>query len=517
MRPLCILQHDDVDMFKLGHTARLLCLLGALSMSLPACTLLNSFEECTTNTDCAGSNVCDDGVCVSPPSCERSSECGGDNAYCFSGLCTTIEADRCTLSDAFDDDDVILPIGALMPLTGEGIGDRGAQTIRAASIAVEELNQAGGAGSAKFGLMVCDTRYETNRAVEQAQYLSSLGIKAIIGGFSSDETIQVANKVTIGDDILLVSPSSTAASISALDDNDLVWRTVASDVLQGPALVAKLERIIADNEDLDAQSVKVGLINANTAYGSGLRETFVSALSTSSTLSELGGSANFKSVSFEPLDPIEDSAASVTSALYTDSFTPDVLILLSSAAALPLLKTVEDDTVLNLPADDKPTWLLSEAARAPALLGGDYMLVWPRITGTVISQNTTQSATQFKIKFESQGANASEYPFADKAYDAAYLIAMSMASFPLGEQPSGTQLAGRFKQMTEGMEFQLTTINFSAAVSELADGDFIDVVGASGDLGFDLSTGDVTSTVKEWSVDSSGTPMFVDGAVLAGE
>lgn len=504
-------------MIRLDHTARWLCLLGALSLTLPSCTLLTSFEECTTNTECAGSSVCSDGVCVGPASCANTSDCGAANTYCFSGQCATIEPGRCTLSAAFEEDDIILPIGAIMPLTGE-VGERGTQTIRAASIAVAELNQSGGAGKAKFGLMVCDTEYKADKAVDQATYLSSLGVNAIIGGFSSDETIQVANKVAIPNNILMVSPASTAASIAQLDDNDLIWRTVASDVQQGPALVANIKRVIDADAALTTEDVKVALVTANSAYGNGLRETFIAALGTSTTLGDLGSSDNFKSVSFDPATPKDQAAASITEALYgADAFTPDILILIGSSASLPIIKIMEDTTVLNLPEADKPIWMLSEAMRSPELLGGDYMLVWPRITGTFINQTTTESYTQFKVKFESQGARVSDFPFADKAYDAAYLIAMSMASFPVNTPRSGNDLAGRFKQMTEGTKFQLTTTNFSAAVSELSDGDFIDVVGASGDLDFDLSTGDVTSTIKEWGIDSTGTPMFVDGQDLASE
>lgn len=504
-------------MIKLDHIARWICLLGVLSITLPSCTFLTSFEECTANTDCPGSSTCDDGVCIGPASCASTSDCGIANTYCFSGQCSTIEKDRCTLSSAFDEDDVILPIGAIMPLTGS-VGERATQTIRAATIAVDELNQAGGAGKAKFGLMVCDTEYKPDKAVEQAKYLSSIGINAIIGGFSSDETIQVANKVAIPEDVMLVSSSSTAANIGQLDDNDLIWRTVASDVQQGPALVANVKRLIDADENLTTETIKVALVNANSAYGNGLRETFVAALGTSSTLSSLVGSDNFKSISFEPADSQEDAAAVITNALYgANAFKPDVLILIGSSSSLPIIKLIEDGTVLSLSAEDKPTWMLSEAMRSPELLGGDYMLVWPRITGTVINQTTTESYNQFKVKFESQGASVSDYPFADKTYDAAYLIAMSLASFPIGEALSGTKLAGRFKQMTEGTEFQLTTTNFSAAVSELADDDFIDVVGASGDLNFDLSTGDVTSTIKSWSIDTTGTPMFLDGENLGTE
>ena len=53
-------------------------------------------------------------------------------------------------------------------------------------------------------------------------------------------TIAVARQVAIPGGIPLVSPASTSPAITGLDDTDLVYRTVPSDLYQGSVMASLL-------------------------------------------------------------------------------------------------------------------------------------------------------------------------------------------------------------------------------------------------------------------------------------
>lgn len=495
-------------------------LLGLLLFILPlsACSLLLDFDQCATASDCESGQTCTDGICEGTPSCSSQKDCPGEDNFCLINRCTVVDSKRCQLSEAFtaEGDEPIVPIGAVMPLSGTN-AERGRKTILGADVALKDINQAGGAQGAKFGLITCDTAYDPVNAVNESRYLQSIGVKAIIGGFSSAETLEVANQVAIPNDILLISPASTAPTISGLQDQDLVWRTVASDALQGPAMGVLMGDVLMQ-KGIDPAMAKVALINVDSVYGNGLRTSLVDYW--------LGGqdfkglptdTSRFANPTFAATEQFAsgDSVSGFAEQLFTgnNALKPDVILLVGSSNALNVIALLERDTINN--EATKPTWILSEALRNPTLLSDttNFQTVWPRIQGTVISQPETDSYTQFLLLYNKDGNDASKFPFADKAYDAAHIIAIAMASYSDLSTITGKDLAARLKKMNEGTERQLIATDFNAAAQDLAAGNSINIKGASGSLDFDLTTGDVFSDIIAWTIDGNG-PSFKNGKVL---
>lgn len=91
------------------------------------------------------------------------------------------------------------------------------------------------------------------------------GAVAIVGAHCSGATLAAANTVTIPAGVLLISPASTSPAVSALDDNDTVFRVVPSDDYQGAALARTLL-------SLDYGPVAVTYLNND--YGTGLANAF---------------------------------------------------------------------------------------------------------------------------------------------------------------------------------------------------------------------------------------------------
>jgi branched-chain amino acid transport system substrate-binding protein len=92
--------------------------------------------------------------------------------------------------------------------------------------------------------------------------------------------------VLIPSGVVGISPSSTDPNVTDLDDNDYIFRTAPSDLLQGPAMAE-----LAAGEMVGAESS--GTLYLNDAYGQSLEEQYVGAFE------EIGGTIGER-VSFEP-------------------------------------------------------------------------------------------------------------------------------------------------------------------------------------------------------------------------
>jgi branched-chain amino acid transport system substrate-binding protein len=122
-------------------------------------------------------------------------------------------------------------IGALNPLTGAG-GPYGPGMQQAIRLAVDEINAAGGINGATVRLFSEDTQTDPEAAVRAAQKLIEVNrVAAILGTWSSGVTMAVV-PLTIEAGVIEMNTSG-APEISTLEDNNLVWRTQASNVLFG--------------------------------------------------------------------------------------------------------------------------------------------------------------------------------------------------------------------------------------------------------------------------------------------
>jgi len=252
-----------------------LALLGAITL-LPSCSLIVNFSECSTDSECPGANVCsDDSICVGPPACTNRSSCSNPGDYCLAGTCRQIDPEICqVLGPEFEVDELIYPIGGLMPLTGPN-GTKGEGTIQGAQAAIETINQTGAnLAQGKFRFITCDTKSDAQNAATVARYMNEeLGIQGMIGAISSGSTQEAANSVTIPNGATLISPASTSPVLSGLRDNDLLWRTIASDALQAPAMAQLINT-------RDPAPDTIGVLVVDSLYGRGFQDEILSAWET---------------------------------------------------------------------------------------------------------------------------------------------------------------------------------------------------------------------------------------------
>lgn len=493
----------------------LIASLVALTACLSGCSLLVEFDECSTSAECADSGVCNDGICEAPSgpaACTKGSDCGsGPNTYCFSGLCRTVDTAKCKVEGnafAASAGSTIVPVGVLLS-TSTGDGVRAQAGVNGAKLALDQINAQSGFAGGEFGLVVCDTAFKAETAVAQAKYASEeLGIKAFIGAQGSSETLEVANQVAIPGKLLMISPASTSPAITGLNDTNLVWRTIASDSLQGPAM-AKLVK--------QGGYQKIALLSVASAYGDGFRSVIQDYWATNEpTL--LSDQSRYKSLQFSAVDFTSEIATIGDQLFGASGFKPDVVIVIGTATVLELIASLESLYVSKLDEADRPVWIGGEATKTADALAVRFEDIWPRLQGTVIQQRATPLYAQFSADYRSAFmSDPTTFIMADKGYDAAYLIAMAYASQAEPFKATGVELSQVLGRVSTGAKSEAKATQFSAAVRTLSQGGSINFDGVSGPLDFDAN-GDVFGDIASWSIEPPMTAgdaaTFKDGPVI---
>ena len=140
---------------------------------------------------------------------------------------------------------------------------------RAFELAVKHLNQGGGVLGRPVEFAVADTTSNPEKAVEQARRLvEAEGVHAIVGPNSSANALPVAERVIGPAGVPTISFSASSPRLTKADDGDFFFRTVLSDVAQGPVL-ARITR--------ERGVGNVGVLYVDDAWGQGLAEAFMAS------------------------------------------------------------------------------------------------------------------------------------------------------------------------------------------------------------------------------------------------
>ena len=161
-------------------------------------------------------------------------------------------------------------VGAVSDLTG-AYSHVGAIMAEAKDLAASQVNAQGGllASGETLTLVRGDGQCDADKALVAAQQLTAgEGVVAMVGATCSGATLAIARNVTIPAGMLQISPSSTAPSISQLEDGDAVFRVSPPDTLLGIQLAGMI---------LDRGITRVAVTNANDDYNRGVNEVFIEA------------------------------------------------------------------------------------------------------------------------------------------------------------------------------------------------------------------------------------------------
>lgn len=141
----------------------------------------------------------------------------------------------------------------------------GVSSVRSMRMAVEEINTAGGIKGRPLALKVEYGQDKDSLNMDKTiTQLIADGAQMIISGSGSSNTLRAA-RIAVAKGVMLMTAASSSPRISEVKDNNLVWRTIPSDVFQANT-AAKILR--------QKKHTTVGIIAINNAYGAALAQAF---------------------------------------------------------------------------------------------------------------------------------------------------------------------------------------------------------------------------------------------------
>jgi branched-chain amino acid transport system substrate-binding protein len=450
-----------------------LAAVAALALAaVPGCSAVLDFDECNRDEECAGRVDGGAGYCTSDHLCvaEIPSE-----RLCTSGTVPENPPAGATW------------IGGFFRLSGNS-GDKDTEMANAARLAIEQL---GVAMSRPIAMVLCDTAGGSDVAVRSVdKAVREHNIVALVGPTTSGSFLGVVPSL-VQHGLLAVSPSATSPAITNVQDNGLAWRTCASDDLQATKLAQLLPLMTM------SRPTTVNVAYVNSAYGSGLNTAFVAEWSRRS-----GGTP----LSARPFAEGEDPTM-IVSRLANDR--PDYSLIVADSDATAIM-----NALYSAPSGLSATqFLFTDGAKGPNLFGpSPNLAVLSRVRGTAPANPapTDPVFATFRLAYTDRFAtDPTTTSFVANTYDATFAVALAIAAGSEAH-PSGAVLAERMARMSDpaGTRVEVKpATDFTKGASALAAGGRIDLVGASGPLTWDATTGDLTEApIEVWGVRTTVTP-----------
>ncbi len=516
-------------------------------LSAGACSLVLDFDECKVDADCefgSGSYRCDAGKCVSDDDvgdesdtstdsdtdtgpdtetdetatetetgteeCTTHTECVEAHTETWicgaGGTCMNALSTECQIFEWPNDtpSDNVVIVGSIMP-TSPPFDSLVLPLQNATQLAVEDFNKEASLGNGqKLAWIGCDSKGSADLAQASAEHLVAAGVPAIVGPIFSEDVLQVAEAVAIPNDVFVMTPTGSNKEITALADNDLVWRTISSDIYQANALADRLATI--------APETNMVILHKNDAYGNDLAiDTFASLPGSLADVTSVYP-YNVPLTTEELLNEIGTVLGTV---LTVDQ--PDTVVIMGTSEAQAII-LVYLQTVASLP-DPKPPiprFVVSHGAvpamqyaieAAPDVPTKTFLYTIMEGVAPIIfdAENFAAFNIRYKIKFNEQDAITT----ASLSYDSLLVIALAMSAIPADQPITGSNIAAQMPKLVDkagtAVSFSGTGTTFiKTAVNALSIGGTVDLKGVSGELDFDLETGEVRTNLIGWETAAIG-------------
>lgn len=366
-----------------------------------------------------------------------------------------------------------LVIGNLNAFTGS-LAAFGPPLRNSVALAADHINRAGGIQGGSVIIISRDTGANPVQGVDAARALVDVeNVAAIVGALSSGVTVAVANSVTVPNERLLISGASTAPSITVLEDNDYLFRTVPTDAGQGKVLAR-----LAMEEGYDT----IGIMYLNNDYGVGLADQF------EETFTALGGTVSAK-VPHEDVQPTYVSE--LTRATEGD---PDALLTLSypDQAQVYVREALEGEYI--------DTFLMADGLKVADWI--DEIDVWEALdgmVGTVPGGPDRAEKSAFEDSYTETYGFAPSHPFMAEHYDATVLVALAAAKAGSTTDSAAIRDALREVANAPGEIVGPGRDEIARAMLLIANGQDINYEGAGGIVDID-ENGDVFGPIEIWQV-----------------
>ena len=355
---------------------------------------------------------------------------------------------------ARSDEPTALKIGLLLDLSS-GSAEVYRDRQRAFELAIKHVNNGGGVFDQPVTVAVAHATADPEKAVAAARHLvEGEGVHAIVGPNASAGALLMAARVIGPAAIPTISFSATSPELTAVADNDFLFRTALSDVSQGPVLARLTRQRGFDN---------VGLLHVDDPWGRSLAAAF-----------EAAWDGPIKAVPMDRgetgfLAALRESASGGAQALVVISF---------ETAALTMVRQAIDHGLYN-------DLVFGDGAKRPSLVRslGGARLGDMFGTGPASAPESAASAAWEAAWVAEYGA----FPvlaYVKEAYDAT--IALALAAEAAGRL-DGAAIRDRLRAVgsSPGTVVNAGPRGVADALRILADGGEVDYEGASGSMDWD--------------------------------
>jgi ABC-type branched-subunit amino acid transport system substrate-binding protein len=373
-----------------------------------------------------------------------------------------------------------LRYGVLVALTGDA-GVAGQSWNHAVTSGVDYLaatvEEMGLSDSIGVSLVASeDSQGNQTSGIEAAKKLAEVDdADVVVGDFFSSVSIAIFESV-FGPSGIAQFTGGTSPAITEMEKNNLLWRPVSSDALQGRVLA----QIMADQFGQDAV---VSLVARNDAYGVGLADVFKEAWTGS------GGTIG-EEVIFNPEATTLESEAQ--QAVQGD---PDAWMMISFCgdwAKLkgPLTRTGAWDPTKTLGSDT-----LNACTDVESTVEG--------MRGTIGNSSAGSSSAGYQELFESTAPEGVPfYGFTGEAFDSVFLA--FLAALKAGSDDP-TVFGAEIRSISGAPGEKYTFEQLPEAINAVLAGEDIDFEGSSGPIDFD-ENGDITANMYDiWVTQADGS------------
>lgn len=371
-------------------------------------------------------------------------------------------------------------IGNLLPLTGD-LSAFGPSGRKAADLAVEQIEAAVKETGADVTLTLetADTETADQASVQAARQLASGGTGCIAGPWASSEVKAVGTSVAARQQVPIISPSSTSAELTDLEDDGFVFRVAPSDKLQVVGLADTME------EELGGTEGSISLAARNDAYGEGFITDFKAEW-------EQRGGTTTGPVLYDPQQAAYNSEAGQIvegdPAAYVIIDFPETYAKMGAA----LSRTGGFDAANLFVADGLASDEIPETIPTDALQGARGTRPGTPEEGRVVEA--------FNELFTS-APGPGRQTYDAQTFDATMLCFLAAAAAGSGEGP---EIAEQLQAVSAAPGEKYTYTELPEALAAIQAGDDIDFDGVTGPIDFDENGDPSTATYEVWQYQDDG-------------
>ena len=348
---------------------------------------------------------------------------------------------------------------------------------RAFDLAIQHVNAGGGVFGRDVEVAVGDASLDA--AGEARRLVEDEGVHALVGPTSSAASLLVIEAILGEEGVPIVSPAASSPMLTTANDGDFFFRTVLSDIAQGPVLARLTRDLGFDN---------VGLVYRDDAWGQGLAAAF-----------EEAWTGSVASVAIAPdqasyLAEIRSSASGGARALVVLTFGTEGEIIVREA--------IEDGLYDRFVFGDALRRLELIEAIGADRLGGMY-----GVSGA--HEHGTPAAEAWEAAMLAEYGEVPELTYIRETYDATIAIALA-AQAAGGVEGAAIRDALRGVGSAPGEVVIAGPEGVARALRILEDGGEVDYQGAAGSIDWDENGDLARGAVAIWRFTADGAIEDVD-------